>query len=144
MQTFATQIENKSNQGLRATHLRIDGVNFASGSSRIALTIEGSSLVVRKTPWGLRARRIMANGTRRRARLGVTVLVILGAVATAASSWATEDPSCVPVRAGSDPSTLPVSWRTAFEALIASTAREGLPCEVESRSMESSRRRARR
>ena len=57
----------------------------------------------------------------------MALLVIPSVVATAASSWATEDPSCVPVRAGSDPLMLPVSWRAAFEALIASTAREGLP-----------------
>ena len=73
MQTFARQIENKSKPCLRATQLRIDRCKFASKSRGIALSIEGSSLVVRKTPWGSRARRTMANGTRRRARLGTTV-----------------------------------------------------------------------
>jgi hypothetical protein len=57
----------------------------------------------------------------------MSLLVISSAVATSALSWATEDLSCVPVRAGVDPTTLPVSWRTALEALIASTAHEGLP-----------------
>ena len=127
MQTFARQIENKSKPCLRAMQLRIDRCKFASNFREIALMIEGSSLVVRKASWGSRARRTMANGTRRRARLGMTLLVILGAVATTASSSATEDPSCVAVRAGSDPSRLPLSWRTAFEALIASTTREGPP-----------------
>ncbi len=68
----------------------------------------------------------MANRIHRRAAF-TTSIVLVGAASIALPSWAAEGSFCAPVRAGSEPSTLPIAWRAEFEALIASTAREGLP-----------------
>lgn len=55
------------------------------------------------------------------------MLVVAALAASPGAAWAAGEASCVPARAGSDPATLPLSWRAAFEALIDATAHEGLP-----------------
>ncbi len=81
---------------------------------------------MRKKPWGPTAPLNMPDRNSRRARLTASLLA-LWAGATALASSSAEGSSCAPVRASSDPSTLPPPWRTALEALIASTSLEGLP-----------------
>ena len=66
----------------------------------------------------------------------MTSLLALCAASVALCPSAAEGSSCVPVQAGSDPSTLPEAWRAAFEALIASTARDGLPWSCPGGSVE--------
>jgi hypothetical protein len=101
----------------------------------IALPIEGSSPVARKNAWGQTASPNMGNRIRRRAAFTTSILV-LGVASIALPLSAAEGSACVPVRAGSDPSTLPEAWRAAFEALIASTARDGLPWSCPGGSIE--------
>jgi hypothetical protein len=57
----------------------------------------------------------------------VALALITITITITRSAWAAVDSSCVAARAGSDPATLPLSWRAVFEALIESTAHEGLP-----------------
>jgi hypothetical protein len=67
-------------------------------------------------------------GQRIRPRAAFTTsLLALGAASIAGRCWAAEGGVCKPVLAASDPLMLPFPWRTAFEALIDSTAHEGLP-----------------
>lgn len=81
---------------------------------------------MRKKAWGLTAPPNMANRSSRSATLTTSLLALcMGVIALAPSS--AKAASCAPVLAVSDPSTLPLAWRTAFEALIGSTSREGLP-----------------
>jgi len=77
----------------------------------------------------------MGNRIRRRAAF-TTSLLALSVASIALPAWAAEGSSCVPVRAGSDPSTLPEAWRAAFEGLIASTARDELPWSCPGGSIE--------
>jgi hypothetical protein len=68
----------------------------------------------------------MANRTFRRAPFTTSLLALwVGSIALASSS--AEGSTCAPVRPGTDPSTLPLPWRSAYQALIASTSVEGLP-----------------
>lgn len=76
--------------------------------------------------WGLSAPSKMADRTSRRP-LSTTSLVALWVASIALAASSAEAASCEPARAASDLSSLPLPWRTAFEALIGSTSREGLP-----------------